>query len=337
MQDESRLGRLLWIGTLSVVVVLVIASFARRPLFGGEGEASGFSGPLTLWVTGSEEGGQAETVAKQLAGCWQEDGRSVTVGVLPGGSSSAVLEFLDRVHDTPDELLLITDTTLSDIARDEADPLLSEPRERAQRALRLLTAAAPLMVFDGDRLALATRASSNAQTATELPLLMRKQPSRPLFGLAADSWLEGNLAALVQAAGLQGEMPYNLFTTSHSAMLGLRAGQVQAVLAPAGAISPELRRGGLRELPWPTADGRAGEAPHTWVAVMAPTGLSRSAIAALGAQTRGDCTGAAWSELLRTDNLSPLRPSAGSSSFIGERASEAERLQTLAARVMRAY
>ena len=318
---------------LGSVVAIVIFSFARRPLFEGNGEASGFSHPLTLWVTGAEDGGQAEAVARQLAGCWQEDGRSVTVGVLPGGSSSAVLDFLDRVHDTPDELLLVTDTTLSDIARDRADRLLPEAQERARRALGLLADAAPITVLQGDRLALAVRAGSPVRTTPQLLALLRSQPSRPLFGIAADSWLEGNLAALVQGAGLHGDMPYGLFTSSRSAVLALDAGQTQAVLAPSGAIEEELGHARPRELAWPL---EGGHAPRTWVAVIAPTGLNAGAIATLREQAHGACASAAWSRL-REGGLATIAPAGGLGGFVSEGTREAARLQALAAQTLRPY
>src|SRR5580693_6610569 len=139
MHTETPLDRSLWTIVLTVVVAIVIVNFAQRPLFGGDGEASGFGRPLTLWVAGAKAGGQAEAVARQAASCWQVGGRPVSVGVLPGGSASAVADFLDRVHRTPNDLLLVTSTTLSDIAYEARDALASESRERARRAARLLS------------------------------------------------------------------------------------------------------------------------------------------------------------------------------------------------------
>lgn len=336
MQDESPLGRALWAIVLSVVVAIVLFSFARRPLLSGDGEASGFSRPLTLWVAGAEGGGgQAEAVARQLADCWQASGRSATVGVLPGGSSSSVVDFLERVRNTPDELLLISGTTLSDIARERDDLLLPEPRERAQHAVRLLGRAAPIAVLEGERLALAVRADSPVRTAAQLLSLLSRQPARPIVGVADDAWLEGNLAALVQSVGLHQDMPYDVFTSSHSAVLGLDEGQAQAVLAPSSALHRDLRDGRLRELPWPPA---GGQAPRGWVAIVAPAGLSPRTVAALREQTHGLCTGAAWSRLLREDGLAPVAPAKiGLEGFLADGVREATRLQTLAARTIRDY
>src|ERR1700683_1532084 len=84
MHSESPLDRTLWTVTLAVAVVVVVLSFARQPLLGGDGEASGYSAPLTLWLPASQAGGQAEAVAQQAAACWDSSRRTATVGVLPG-------------------------------------------------------------------------------------------------------------------------------------------------------------------------------------------------------------------------------------------------------------
>lgn len=334
MQEESKLVRSLWAILLSVVVAIVIFSFARRPLLGGDGEASGFSRPLTLWVAGAE-GGQAQATARQLAGCWEMRGRPVTVGVLPGGASSSVVDFLERVHDTPDELLLITSSTLADIARDRQDQLVSEPRERAQQAVRLLAGAAPIAVLGGERLALAVRADSPVRSSSELLSAHTGQPSPPLFGVAEDTWLEGNLAALVNRSDLHGELPYRVFTSSRSAVLSLSAGEVQAVLAPYDAIGQDVRARRLRELPWPRA---AGETPRAWAAIVAPNGLSAAAIRTLREQTGGLCTGADRRRLLRKDGIAQIAAATvGLEGFVSEGVREASRRQTLVQRIMRAY
>ncbi|HEY2536285.1 MAG TPA: hypothetical protein VGI24_04800 [Solirubrobacteraceae bacterium] len=335
MQDESRLGRSLWAILLSVVVAIVIFSFARHPLLGGDGEASGFSRPLTLWVAGAEGNGQAQATARELAGCWEMSGRPVTVGVLPGGASSSVVDFLERVHGTPDELLLITSTTLSDIARDRQDQLLPEPREHAQRAVHLLAGAAPIAALGGERLALAVRADSPVHSSSELLSARYVQTSPPLFGVAEDTWLEGNLAALVNSSGLHGDLPYSVFTSSRSAVLSLEAGEVQAVLAPYGAIHQAVRSGRVRELPWPRAGGRT---PRTWSAIVAPTGLSTATIHTLREQTRGLCTGPERRRLLRKDGISQIAPaSVGLASFVGDGVHEASQRQALVERIMRSY
>jgi hypothetical protein len=333
MSPESRFDRSLWTIVLTAVIAVVIISFARQPLFGGDGEASGFGRPLTLWVAGSGADGQAEAVARQAAACWQTGGRSVNVGVLPGGSATSVVDFLDRVHRTPDELLLVTSSTLSDIAHDAQDSLAGESRERAQRAARLLQNAAPVALLGGDALTLAVRADSPIRTTAQLFALMRSHPSRPPVGIAEDTWLQGNLAALAQSAGVHGSMPFSVFRSSREAVVSLDAGEAEAVAAPHSALNADLHSGRLSELPWPAASNAT---PRAWVAIVAPLGLDGSALATLRRQARNLCEGGAWRRLLQADGLTPMRAKSTSvESFVRRGIQEATRLQTLASRIVR--
>src|ERR1700742_1315037 len=105
-EEESALGRFLWVVVLTAAVVVVVLSFARQPLFGSDGSLDAFGRPLTLWIAGSGGGGRVETVAQQAASCWQEGGRTASVGVLHGDSAGAVAGFLEHSHGSSDELLL---------------------------------------------------------------------------------------------------------------------------------------------------------------------------------------------------------------------------------------
>jgi hypothetical protein len=329
------MDRTLWMMVLTVAVVLVVLSFARQPLLGGDGDASGFGAPLTLWVPSSQAGGQAEAVARQAAACWDSGGRSATVGVLPGSSSTAVADFLSRTHGSSSELLLLTSTTLSDIAHDSIDAPSSEAGESAQRAARLLARTPPITVLGVDALTLAVRADSPIHTTTQLLSLMRQDPSRPLLGVAEDTWLQGNLAALAQSADLHGQIPYSAFRSSREAVVSLDAGEVEVVVAPHSALYEDLRSGRLRQLRWPNSDGTP---PHAWVAVVAPTGLSTAELATLRSQARRLCAGTSWTRLLHGDGLSPISSSRHRlDSFLRKGIGEASQLQSLAARTVRNY
>jgi hypothetical protein len=332
VQQESSFDRTLWTIVLALAVAVVVFSFARRPLLGGESEASGFSPPLTLWLAGPQTGGQAEAIAQQAASCWERSGRPVTVGVLPGNSATAVTDFLDRAHRTPGDLLLITSTTISDIAHDRVGASLSVAGERSQRAEQLLLEAPPVAVLAGDRLALAVRASSTIHRTEELLALIRRESSRPLLGIAGNTWLEGNLAALARYAGLHGDVPYSVFHSSREAVKSLDTGEVEAVAVPHSALRGAEH---LRELPWPST-GRL--APRSWVAIVAPAGLSSSELSALRAQARQLCAGSTWTAMLRSDGLLPMAPSGPAlKGFVRRDIDEESRLQALAAHVVRDY
>jgi hypothetical protein len=334
MQEESQLARYLWPIVLTIAVVVVVVSFARRPLAGGDSVASSFSPPLTLWVTGAEANGQAAAIAAQAASCWTTNGSSASVGVLPGDSSTAVVGFLDRAHVSATELLLITSNTLAEIARDEGDQLLPEEvREHARQAVGLLRGARTVAVLASDPLALAVRADSPIRSTDQLVTLVRRSLPRPLFDVAADAWLRGSLAELVQSVGLEGEVPYGVFDSSQEALASLAAGEDDVVVAPHSAIVRELRDGRLRELPWPPL---GGSAPRAWMAIIGTSGLDGARLARLRSQARGLCGPATWSRLLHRDGLSPVKPgSVRLASFLREGIEEAGQLQALASRTMR--
>jgi hypothetical protein len=330
-QGESPLGRLLWTVLLTIVVVVVVFNFARQPLSGGDGQAAGFVHPVTLWVAGGASSGLAEVVAQQAAGCWEGDGHMAQAAEIPGSSSTAVAGFLTRVYDKPEDLLVITSTTLSDIAHDRGAAAFSEPHERAQTAARLLTDAAPIAVLGSDPLVLAVRSGSAIHTDAQLLAQMRVTTTRPLIGVARDSWLQDNLAALVNGSGLARKLPYAVYGSSHEAITSLEAGEVEVVLAPANAI----HAGRLRELPWPSWSGGP---PRAWVAIVGGPGLSARTVARLRARARSLCSGAGWTQLLHGDGLSPMTLGTGQlARFVRTGVRETDRLQTIATHIVRDY
>jgi hypothetical protein len=344
VRREPTLDRTLWTLALLIATALVIASFVQRPLFGGDGVAAGFGRPLTLWVASGEAGSQTEAVAHQVAACWDLDGRAVTVGVLPGSPTSAVVDFLRHPHRAADELLVVTSTTLADIARAESEALAAETRERAQQAARLLSGAPAVSLVGSDPLTLAVRSSSSLGSSSQLLALLRAEPARPLVGVAESAWLQGNLALLAQTARVQGQMPFSSFRSSREALASLGSSDVRVVLAPRSAVQDGLRGGTVRTLPWPSSQQPAAESgataatPRAWIALLAPRGLSSHKLAALRHQAGSLCTPATWRRLLRSDGLTPAsRANATPQNFVADGIGEASRLQALATRIVREY
>lgn len=331
MQPESRLDRSLWTIVLLVVVGLVLANFVQRPLFGGDGEASGFEHPLTLWVTGGEADSQTRSVARQVAACWQLGGRPVSVGVLPGSSTAAVADFLRRARHTPENLLLVTSTTLADVARDERAAPGSETRERAQQTARLLAQAPPVSLLGSDPLTLAVSSSTDIHTTERLLALMRERPAEPFIGIAEDSWLQSNLAKLAQIAGVQGRLPFDAYRSSRLALASLSAGETGVVLTQRSSLTRVVSEGRVRTLPWPGVTP-----PHGWDALLAPRGLNATQITTLRRQAGALCPDGTWQRLLRTDGIAPARSgSVPQLSFVRDGLDEATQQQALAARIVR--
>ncbi|HEX3693198.1 MAG TPA: hypothetical protein VHU13_07630 [Solirubrobacteraceae bacterium] len=337
MQSESRLDRSLWTIVVTVAAALVIANFAQRPLFGGDGEASGFGHPLTVWVTGTEADSQSRSIARQVAACWGPDGQPVDVGVLPGGSSAAVVDFLQDAHRASDELLLVTSGTLAEIAHQERAAPGSETRERAHLAARLLRHAPEVSVLGSDPLALAVRADSPVRSTAGLLGVLRERDNPPFVGVPEDAWLQGNLAALAQRAGVNGRMPFVAYRSSRLALASLRSGEIGLVLALRSSLASQLDGGGqasLRALPWPAAGGD----PRTWVGLLAPRGIATRQLGELRRQATALCPGGEWRRMLHSDGIAPaLNRAVAPPRFATHGLVEATELQSLAARIVRNY
>jgi hypothetical protein len=337
MRRESELGRVLWTLVLVAVIAVVVASFAQRPLLGGDEEASGFAAPLTLWVASANPGSEAERVVQQAASRWDTSNRIASAEVLPGGSVAGVTSFFERIHHDPGDLLVISSSTIADIAHDRARPRLSEISLQARHAAGLLSSAPPIAVVSADPLLLAVPRDSPLKDLQGLSE-SGEETSTPLFSVADDSWETSNLANLVERYGLTGRIPYDVLPSSRNAVIETDSGQASVVLAPRSEIRDELRTGRMRQLPWPRGMGNPPTPPETWIAILGGTGLSTEQVASLRAQARELYDNRAWREVLRGDGLSPVSLSAaGLHRFVNTNLSEAEELQGTAARVERDY
>lgn len=335
MANETTFDRSLWTIVLTIAVAVVVFSFAEGPLTSSDGTASALAHPLTLWVAGGEAAGETEALAHQAAACWQLGGRQTNVGVLTGGSVEAVGDFFHRAHGTPDELLMMSSATLSDIAYEALRPPGSPARARAQAAAKRLLEATPVAVLGKDSMALAVPSKSSIHDTGQLLSMLHGPQTRPLLGVAAEAWLEGSLATLAQSAGVEGAMPFSAYRSSREAIVSLDEGESEAIVAPHSALVPSLQHGGLRQLAWPAARDANSQ---SWVAIFAPSGLGTSAIATLRRQAATLCNGDGWRQRLREDGLSPAKASPSAlRNMIRGGLSEANRLQTLATKIVRDY
>lgn len=334
MRRESDLSRFLWTLVLVAVIALVITNFAERPLLGGDGKALGFQQPMTLWVASDDPSPQAERVVQQAAGQWDSRTRFASIEVLPGGSVAGVASFLDRVHRDSSDLLVISSTTIADIARERAQPVGSEASEQAHHVTALLRDAPPIAVVCADPLLFAVPRDSSLRDLQGLSGPY-STPSKPLFSIANDSWETSNLAALVERYGLTGRIPYTEAPSANEAVITTASGQASVVFAPRSEIQRELRRGRVRQLPWPPGLGRP---PLSWIAIVGPTGLSSGQIASLRHQARRLYQGHGWDAVLQADGLSPTSVSpAALPNFVNSNLRQAVELQSTADRIVHNY
>jgi tripartite-type tricarboxylate transporter receptor subunit TctC len=331
MQRESSLGRVLWIAILVILGGYVAADFVRSPFLSPSGSAAVRPAELTLWVPATEAGREAEVVAREAAAGLVLQGRTVAVKSLPGGSSQAVSEFLSRPQgERGSGLLLVTTTTLADLAHDRRDHLVPGASEEAVAALDLLRRAAPLGVLASEPLALAVSRGSQFGGTAELLRSMRRAPWKPLFGISDDTWSRVQLAALVQRAEVNGHIRFGVFHSGAEAAQAVETSGANTALATRGSLQEDVRSGGLRELPWPFD----GQAPRAWMALVASPGAGAPEVARLRGWV-GELTRAPrWRQLQREAGRQSGDPSATRlRRLLRSAAAQANRLEAIAQRV----
>ena len=267
MQRESTLGRALWIAIVVLLLGYVVADFVRSPFLAPSGSAAVRPANLTLWTASAESGGETGTVLRDAAAALELGGHSTVVKSLSGGSAQAVIEFFSQTPSSRGaDLLVITSSTLADLAHDRRDRLVPGASEQAALAREMLRRAQPVGLLESDPLALAVSSNSPIQSGPELTDSMYSKPWEQLVAIADDTWSRVELAALVNRAGVNGHIRFSVFQSGAEAGQAIEIGAANSVVATRGAIHDDVARGLLRELDWPFSDGRA---PRAWVALVA--------------------------------------------------------------------
>jgi hypothetical protein len=332
VQGNLRLARALWPALLAAVGAFVVADFLHHPFLGAASDAAAPpQAHLTLWLAQTEAGGEGSDALRETAASLQLYGRPATVGLLAGGASQAVSGFLAHRH-TADQLLAVSSETLADLAQERAGALYDDEPLRAALAQRLLARATPVGVLGADPLAIAVPQGSPIRDVGRLLADLRRSAQAHVFAIVNDSWAADNLAALVRDAGVEGVVPYRVFPSPQDASLALAAGEAEVILAPRGALVPDLRAHRLRALAWPAG---AGGAPRFWVELLAPPGVDPGRVRALRRQLRALSHNAVWRRLLGGPAAAPALAGDRLRGFLAAQLARTARLQRVAARVER--
>ena len=266
MSRDSRLTNALWVATLALIAAYAITNFARGPFGSSSGSAAMAPPQLTLWVPGPERGAEGMTVAREAAAELELEGRRVAVKGLPGGSSRGISGFLSRRSGRAPGLLVLTSSTLADIAHDRHENLVPGVAAEALLSGELLRRSHSVGVLAAEPLQIGVPASSPIRGPTGLLAMLRSEPGRLLVALSQDSYSRVALAGLLERSGTRGSIRFEVHESPAVAVDAAETGAANLVLAPRGAVLPDLRRERLRPLAWPVA----GAAPRSWVALVAP-------------------------------------------------------------------
>jgi len=331
VQSDPFVKRALWPALLLAVLAYVVADFVQHPFLGVPSDAAVTpEAHLTLWLAQTEASEEAATTLHETANSLLLQGRPATVGVLPGGSSQAVVRFFSTPRSSED-LLAVSSGTLADLAQERTSTFVGEDPMRAALAQHLLTRAIPVGLLSRDPLTIAVPSESSIHSVGELLRDLHDSPRQHVFAITDGSWAADNLATLVQDAGVSGIVPYRVFPTTEEASLALSAGSANVVLAPHGTILPQLRAHTLRPLAWPATNGRGIRAPSSWIELLATPETPTQRVDQLRRRFRALTHDLAWRALLRDGGQTPAGdPSdAGLQQLVPTQISRAAELQQI--------
>jgi tripartite-type tricarboxylate transporter receptor subunit TctC len=330
MKRESTLGRGLWVALVILLTGYVVADFARSPFVASRGSAAVRGSEITFWTSAQGAVDETTRVVDDAAAALELHGHTTSVKTVAGGSSAAVGEFLSRPPtDNGVNLLVVSSSTVADLAHDRRDRLVPGAAEDAALARELLRRATPVGLLESDPLVIGVDPASPIDDPAQLLEALRAAPSERLFGIADDTWSRVQLASLVNRAGVDGHVRFSVFQSGGEAGQAVQSGQANTVLAPRGALREDIRSGRLRGLGWPFSQ----RPPRFWVALVAPPGLPRSRAVALRRWVDGLRHDSRWREQLRRSGRQPGGPDRAQLTKLLDSTASADRLEQLAQQV----
>lgn len=282
---------------------------------------------VTIWAPAGEAGDESGPVLAEAVAGLELDGHPAVIKTIPGGSAEALISFLSRRTAGHGQLLAVTSTTIADLAHDRRETLVPGAAEEAALARALLRRSKPVGMLASDPLEVAVQRRSPIRNRSELIGSLAADPSEALFGIDDDTFSRDQLAALVQGAGVDGQVHFSVFQSDADAEQALASGAAQSVLVG----RPALRHGRLRDLGWPLA----GPRPRAWVALVAAPSVAAPAIDTLRSWITALQADPHWQANLRAEGRSPGHPGTALLARLIRHTAPADRLERLAERVER--
>jgi hypothetical protein len=285
---------------LLVVGGYVVADFVRSPFSAPKGAAAVRAAAVTIWAPAGEAGDENGAVLNQAVAGLELDGHPTVVKTIPGGSAQALISFLSRRHTGNGQLLAITSTTLADLAHDRRETLVPGAAEEAALARALLRRAKPVGMLASDPFEVAVESRSPIRNDSELIASLAAAPGEQIFGIDDDTFSRDQLAALVQGAGVDGEVHFKVFQSGADAGQALSSGTAEEVLAG----RPALRHGSLHRLGWPLPTPQ----PRAWVALVSRASVDAADLDTLRSWVRALQADSHWQANLRAEGRRPADP-----------------------------
>jgi tripartite-type tricarboxylate transporter receptor subunit TctC len=309
----------------------VVADFVRSPFSAPRGVAAVRPTAVTIWAPAGEAGDESGPVLDAAAAGLDLRGHQAVVKSIPGGSAQALISFLSRRHPGQGQLLAITSTTLADLAHDRRETLVPGAAEEAALARALLRHSKPIGILATDPLEVAVERGSPIRSGRELIASLGAEPAEQLFGIDDDTYSRDQLAALVEGAGVDGEVHFTVFQSSAGAGQAIESGAAQSVLAGRSALRPDVVSAHLRDLGWPLP----GPAPRAWVGLVARAATPAGQLGRLRRWVTTLQTERHWRGNLRGEGRRPADPGTRAIAALTRHSAAADRLEEVAERVER--
>lgn len=328
MKRESRLGGVLWLVLLVLLGGYVVADFVRSPFSAPAGAAAVRPAAVTIWTPAADAGDESGAVLHGAAAGLELGGHDAVVKSIPGGSAQALISFLSHRsgHGT---LLAISSDTLADLAHDRRETLVPGAAEEAALARALLRRAKPVGILASAPLELAVDGNSPIRSGRELIGDLIAAPGDQLVGIDDDTFSRDQLAALVEGAGIDGEVHFTVFQSSAGAGSALESGAAQTALAGRPALRADLRHGRIRAFRWPLP----GPAPRSWVAVVARPDVGAAELRRLREWVAKLQVEPHWRAILRHEGRRPAEPGPQELASLIRHTAPADHLEEIARRV----
>lgn len=329
MKRESRLGRALWLILLVLLGGYVVADFVRSPFSAPRGAAAVRPAAVTIWTPAADAGDESGTVLHGAAAGLELGGHDAVVKSISGGSAQALISFLSHRRPGHGALLAISSNTLADLAHDRRETLVPGAAEEAALARALLRRAKPVGLLASAPLELAVGSDSPIRSGEELVADLIAAPGDQLVGIDDDTFSRDELAALVEGAGIDGEVRFTVFQSSAGAGAAIQSGAAQTVLAGRPALRADLHSGHLRGFHWPLP----GPAPRAWVAVVARPDVGAAELRQLREWVGRLQVEPRWRAILRHEGRRPADPGLKELASLIRHSAPADRLEEIAQRV----
>ena len=300
------LSERLWRALLVAAVLFVIADFVRTDWIGPPlGRASVAASDVTLLMPLGDASSPLHRDADALAVAMT--GAEYSASARSSGRSTAatLIDFSRSRERDGSHLLLLTSSSLAEVARAVRQPASRSEAAQARLALRDLRRLVPVAGAWADTTAIAVPRETPRLSRWTLAAGLGSADGLRVTGIGTDAASKATLAGLVRSLGIDGRVPYRAFPSGADSTLSLATGGVDLVLAPRSQLLGKGLRSGTRLVGPAEVPGVGLRAP-LWGMVVAPASVDPRARRLLSRRVAHSLASRSWRAYARPRGLRRL-------------------------------